>query len=334
MPAGGMENAMTLSSNPPRVTIGVVQRERFSLTRESLESLYASTSIPFELIYVEAGSPRHVRRYLEAQVSARGGQLIQRPHHVSPNHARNLVLARATTPYLVLADNDVIFAPGWLDALLDCAEATGADVVTPMICIGRPVHTRVHVAGGQTTIVEEAGRRRLKEVQHLESTPLASVRGQLVREPTELAEFHCVFARRSLFDRIGPFDEALLSTSEHLDFSLAVRKAGGSIFFEPEALVTYQAPPPLAFSDIPYFTLRWSDAWNLASEQHFHRKWDLSYDDHVVRFGAKHRRMGFRRLRRLVGLSGRRRAERFSNWLDARLISLATRGVREGAPRG
>jgi GT2 family glycosyltransferase len=334
MSAGGRAKAMSPSPGRPRVTIGVVQRERFSLTRESLESLYAATSVPFELMYVDAGSPRHVRRYLEAQASARGIQLIQRPHHVSPNCARNLVLARATTPYLVLVDNDVIFAPGWLDALLDCAEATGADVVTPLICIGRPVHTRIHVAGGQTTILEAGGARRLKEVQRFESTPLASVRGQLVREPTELAEFHCVFARRSLFDRIGPLDEALLSTSEHLDFSLTVRHAGGSIFFEPGALVTYQAPPPLAFTDLPYYTLRWSDAWNLASEQHFHRKWNLSFDDHVVRFGVTHRRLGFRRLRRVVRLGGRRLANKFSSWLDAFLISLAMRGVRDGDLRG
>jgi GT2 family glycosyltransferase len=334
MSAAGTAKAMSLSPGLPRVTIGVVQRERFSLTRESLESLYAATSVPFELIYVDAGSPRHVRRYLEAQASARGMQLIQRPHYVSPNCARNLVLVRATTPYLVLVDNDVIFAPGWLDALLDCAEATGADVVTPLICIGRPVHTRIHVAGGLTTIFEAGGGRRLKEVQRLESTPLASVRGQLVREPTELAEFHCVFARRSLFDRIGPFDEALLSTSEHLDFSLAVRHAGGSILFEPGALVTYLAPPPLALTDIPYFTLRWSDAWNLASEQRFHQKWNLSFDDHVVRFGVRHRRLAFRRLRRVVGLGGRRAADRFSSWLDAFLISLATRGVRDGDLRG
>ena len=94
MATGGTAPAMSVSPGLPRVTIGVVQRERFSLTRESLESLYASTSVPFDLIYVDAGSPRHVRRYLEAQASARGVQLIQRPHHLSPNRARNLVLAR------------------------------------------------------------------------------------------------------------------------------------------------------------------------------------------------------------------------------------------------
>jgi GT2 family glycosyltransferase len=325
---------MSRSPEGPRVTIGIVQRERFSITRESLESLYASTSVPFELIYVDAGSPRHIRRYLEEQASARGLRLIQRPRYISPNSARNLVLAGASTPYLVLADNDVIFSPGWLDALLECAEATGADVVTPLICIGRPVHTRIHVAGGLTTILETGGGRRLKEVQGLEGTPAAAVRSSLVREPTELAEFHCVFVRRSLFDRIGFLDEALLSMSEHLDFSLTVRHAGGSILFEPKALVTYQAPPPVALTDVPYYTLRWSDDWNLASEQHFHRKWNLTFDDHVVRFGVAHRRLALRRLRRVVGLGSQRLAGRFSSWLDGFLIDLAKRHSSPGGPRG
>lgn len=312
------------------MTIGIVQRERFSLTRRSLESLYASVSSPFDLIYVDAGTPRRARHFLESAAGSHGLRLIQRTHYVSPNHARNLVLATATTPYIVLADNDVLYTRGWLEALLDCAGATGADVITPLICIGMPAHERVHVAGGLTTIVDVGGERRLKEVQNWEGRLRTDVQPDLVREPTELAEFHCVLLRRDLIDRMGLLDESLLSTSEHLDFSLMVRAAGGTIMFEPAAVVTYVPPPPLALTDVPYYTLRWSDGWNLASEQHFHRKWKLRFDDHVVRFGRNHRRLAFRRIRRLMRLTGADRAERFSSRLDAVLLALAE---RRGAPR-
>ena len=44
--------------NEPQVTIVVSPRERFSATKESLESIYQHTKIPFKLIYVAGNSPR------------------------------------------------------------------------------------------------------------------------------------------------------------------------------------------------------------------------------------------------------------------------------------
>lgn len=41
----------------PEVTIVVSPRERFSYTRESLESIYEHTKAPFKLVYVDGGSP-------------------------------------------------------------------------------------------------------------------------------------------------------------------------------------------------------------------------------------------------------------------------------------
>jgi GT2 family glycosyltransferase len=301
----------------PSVTVAVVQRERFSFTRRSLSSLYASTPTPFDLIYVDANSPGRVRRYLDAQARARAFQLVRQPHYLPPNRARNIALARAQSRYVALVDNDVIFSAGWLDALVSCAEETGADVVTPLMCIGTPVHTIVHVAGGTITVSESGSERRLEEVQRFEGRPLTEVRPRLVRQETELAEFHCMLVRRALFERTGPLDERLLSTSEHLDFCLTVRQHGGKVVFEPRALITYVPPPPLALSDVPYYLLRWSDEWNMASETYFHAKWSLVFNDNVARFGAIHRRLALRRVRRLFRLAGRRKAAALSDRLDA-----------------
>jgi GT2 family glycosyltransferase len=323
MPYRSVESFMMSSADvgqSPRVTIAVVQRERFSLTRESLKSLYMNTSHTFDLVYIDAGSPRHIRRYLRKQARRERFRLIREQYYLPPNRARNIALATVRTPYVVLVDNDVIFSPGWLDALVNCAENTGADVVTPLMCIGTPVHSRVHVAGGTITISEVGSRRRLKEAQRFEGCPIAEVRSGLIREETDLAEFHCILVRSSLFDRIGALDERLLSTSEHLDFSLTVRRHGGKIVFEPRALITYVPPPPLALSDIPFYVLRWSDAWNISSETYFHSKWNLTFDDHVARFGAVHRRLALRRLRQLFRIAGRRRAEALSERLDAIII--------------
>lgn len=108
----------------PQVTIVVVPRERFSCTRESLESIYEHTKFPFKLVYVDGNSPAKVRRYLEEQAQAKGFQLIRTDYYLSPNHARNIGLSHVDTKYAVFFDNDVVVSPGWLEALVQCAQET------------------------------------------------------------------------------------------------------------------------------------------------------------------------------------------------------------------
>ena len=88
-----------------------------------------------------------------------------------------------------------------------------------------------------------------------------------------------MLVRAEAFRRLGPLDEGLKSALENPDFCMSVRQAGGDVYFEPGALVTYVPPPPLAWSDLRYFLLRWSDAWNRASLDHFREKWRLAADD-------------------------------------------------------
>jgi len=68
--------------NKPQITIIVSQRERFSYTRESLESIYQHTELPFSLIYVDGGSPQHVHRYLQQQAQEKKFQLIRIEHYL------------------------------------------------------------------------------------------------------------------------------------------------------------------------------------------------------------------------------------------------------------
>src|SRR3989442_10401531 len=111
------------------VTVIVVPRERFSFVPRSLECLYKETSVPFNLVYVDGGSPEKTKRYLEAEARARGFQLIRSPRYLTPTEARNLGLQQTRSKYVVFIDNDVLVSPGWLGALLRCAEETSAWLV-------------------------------------------------------------------------------------------------------------------------------------------------------------------------------------------------------------
>jgi GT2 family glycosyltransferase len=257
----------------PQVTIVVVPREQFSKAQTSLESVFAQTSLPFSLVYVDGNSPWPLRRYLERRAAEKNFKLIRQERYLPANVARNLALPCIDTEFVVFIDNDVVMRPGWLEPLLDCARETGAWAVGPLYCVGDAYDPVIHTLGAEHGIDERDGKRYWRERHLFCGQSLGAVRHQLQRRPIDLIEFHCVLIRTEAIKRIGIFDADLLSYFDHNDFCLQVRKAGGAIYSEPRSVISYIPPPPFALSDVPYFLLRWSDRWIGAS---------------VARFAAKH----------------------------------------------
>ncbi|MGG6240603.1 glycosyltransferase family 2 protein [Nodosilinea sp. AN01ver1] len=282
----------------PIVTIVVVPRERFSPAKASLESIYANTNFPFKLVYVDGNSPKKVSQYLQDKAQEKNFLIVRKDQYLYPNQARNVGLAHVDTPYLVFIDNDVLVTPGWLEALVNCAEKTGAAVVGPLMCQHEPLHTEIHFAGGESHVwVDKTGRRRLREKMYSQGKKVADVQSALTQSETELAEFHCVLVRRDVLEKLNGLDEKMLNTKEHLDFCMSVRALGEKVYFEPASLVTYVPGPPISWGDLHYYMLRWSDAWTLASLHHLRDKWELSEDAY---FTTKYKRLGWRRKMTIV----------------------------------
>lgn len=315
-----------------RASVVVVPRERFSAAREALESVLEETEKPYELIYVDGGSPRKLRDWLRRQAAEHGFELIRRDRFLSPNEARNVGLAAVgDTEFVAFLDNDVLVKPGWLDKLIECADETGAAVVGPLTC--EYDFDTVHFAGGEVEISEEREdeevARRVRDKMYLAQKKVETVGDELVRKEVQLCEFHCVMARTDVLRDIGGLDEGLLNTREHLDFSLAIAKNGGSVWFEPESVVAYVPPPPLEPADVPFFMLRWSDDWERRSLSHFRQKWDLVEDDF---FRRRLGRLGWRRQAMVVKHpfskmpfeKGKRRLERWAQSAEHQLNRLVT----------
>ncbi|HHP7243215.1 MAG TPA: glycosyltransferase family 2 protein, partial [Elainellaceae cyanobacterium] len=179
--------------------------------------------------------------------------------------------------------------------LVQCAEETNAAVVGPLMCQHEPIHEIVHFAGGESHIwIDKIGRRRLREKMYDQGKQVTAIRDRMQRDQTELAEFHCVLVCRSIFNQLGQLDEAMLNTKEHLDFCMSVRQIDGTIYFEPACIVTYVPGPPLKWSDLHFYMLRWSDDWTFASLNHLQKKWNLAEDSY---FQNKYKKLkkGWRR---------------------------------------
>ena len=267
-------------------TVVVVPRDHFGDTRESLECVLARTDPPYELVVVDAGSPRATSAYLREAQARAGFRLVATSQPLSPNQARNLGRAEVRTRYAVFLDNDVVVGPGWLAALVASAEETGASVVGPLVYEGRPLQTRIHFTGGDAGVETRGDSNE----RHLVDRILKDEPKE--RRRTGCAEFHAMLVRTADLERLGGFDEGLLSTRENLDFCMAVSAAGGSIWLEPRSRITYLPPDPLRLSDVRYFALRWSDAWERASFEHLRQKWGLVHDEY---FEHQDRILGWRR---------------------------------------
>jgi GT2 family glycosyltransferase len=285
-----------------QVTLVVVPRERFSFARRSLTNIFHNTKPPFDLIYVDVGGPAPLRMFLEEESQRKGFRIISLDRYLSPNRARNLGWREVKTKYTVFIDNDALVKPGWLEALVRCADETAAWIVGPLYLIGELEKEIIHLAGGALHLEERDGRRILYDEQYLFETKLDQVRDRLQRDAWDYAEFHCMLVRTDVLQRLGPLDENLLSLHEHIDFSMAVRQAGGSIYIEPRAVTSYVPSPPYEWSDLPYFMLRWSEDWNLATVRHFNEKWGVSAlrwfgekrvpegEETIIKFARGHRR--------------------------------------------
>ncbi|OGI61653.1 MAG: hypothetical protein A2W18_15190 [Candidatus Muproteobacteria bacterium RBG_16_60_9] len=320
-------------------TVVVVPRERFSETRRSLESILAHTPPDLNPVYIDGGSPRATAAYLRNRARERRFRLIRTDQFLAPNQARNIGWRHADTRYVIFVDNDVVVKPGWLDALIRCAEETGAGAVGPIVCIGDPGDDCIHIAAGWLNVNERDGRRELDEHMAHINERVRDVRHSLRRTACDYSEFHCLLARRELFDKIGELDEAIISTREHIDFCLAVRRAGGSVYFEPGVCVTH-VPPWRSFSlsDIPYYLLRWNDEWAHDTVKHFVRKWNLAddTDDRLTSWIVPHRRVIFQGIENrfrpalIRNKVGKPLVQAFAEITERILIPLARRKSRAG----
>lgn len=282
----------------PGVTIVVAPREKYSASLRTLEALYRNTRVPFELVYVDGNSPAGIAEAIRRNAQALGFKLLRVNRTLSPNEARNIGFAEVQTEFVVFIDNDSEPAPGWLEALLACARETGAWAVAPLYLEGEPADEVIHMACGSCHISEHDGVRHFESAHNHAHRHCSEVPEVLQRSETELFEFHCVLIRTRVMHALGRLDEQLLSAHEHEDLALQIHAAGGKIYMEPAARVTYLLGL-LDPHDIEYAAQRWSEDWNTRSARHFVGKWRLQQNvaDNSIAWGRQHR-LGLMRAKR------------------------------------
>ena len=241
-------DAVAMESIP--VTVVCVVRHGYATTRASLENLYATTRTPFIVFYLDINSPAIVREYLAEQAASRNNFLhIPIDEYVSRQTARLLVLDMIRTQYTVFIDNNILFAEGWLEQLIETSEKDDAAVVSPLIVMHGG---NVHFSGAKIELLENGSYKR---TQTTEKAPMGVALKDAKPEKMEIdfAESHCCLIRTDYFR--GNAAEFFLEDM-HNSFTLAVaaqrirRQSRCRMLVEPRAVVSIL---PIAFGyDIPW----------------------------------------------------------------------------------
>jgi hypothetical protein len=276
----------------PTVTIGFVPRERFSLAAESLQRIFDYTHIPFNLIVVDCNIPKVYWQQMEQVLQGRDNvKIIHRDHYLLPNQSKNLVIQEAQDEYLCLIENDNLVQDRWLSQLIAACEEYPADVAVPLLMEGPLGAGKVHFDDllGQVRTVHTTDGVKW-EIQP-RTDRKEQERGCSERRAVQFMEQHCLLFRRSVFDRIGPYDEEL-NTRDEIDLSLALYKAGVRVVFEPKCEIHYIPPYPPRPDETDYFFMKWDLERAAKSRNHIQKKWNLVHVPGDMEFVKDRNRIG------------------------------------------
>ena len=259
-----------MSQSSEAITIILSARDRFSLTEDCIAHLTTHTPQPFHLIVVLGGAPKE----LENRLRERHGNtatLVFEPRFLNCSEARNIGLKLAKTRLSVCMDNDVFPRPGWLPPLLRCQNETSAGLVVPLILED---NTHIHCAGNDMFITKRGARSFVSKVlpyHYIQVSDGTNIK----RREIDYGEMHLQLIDTQAALALGVHDERI-QEGEELDCGLIWRKAGRSIWFEPESIVVYDFPRRVEHPcDIAFFCWRWRPTNLIPGYKIMHEKWGM-----------------------------------------------------------
>lgn len=212
----------------PTVSLLIPLFARADLTHACLCSIRDSTSrVAYEVILIDDDADAQTRALLDG---VRGAKILRNDSNLGYLRSINRGGAVARGEWLVIFNNDTEVTPGWLSAMLDCAEsAPDIGVVTPKFVYP---DGRLNEAGG---IIWRDG------------TGLNFGRGDNperfqyeYRRETDYGSAAALMVSAELWRDAGGFDERFMPMFyEDADLCFEARERGLRVVYEPKALVVH-----------------------------------------------------------------------------------------------
>ncbi len=226
---------------PPVVRVVCVTYSPGPALEQFLRTLATATRAPYDVVLADNGSTDgSVERAAQGDGAGPGVRLLRTGGNLGYGRAANLGASGATTPWVVVANPDVEWAPGSLDALLEAG-----DRWPRAGCLGPAIRT----PDGQLYPSARAFPSLGRGTGHALLGPFwpgnpwtRSYRAETGRPEEGTAGWlsgSCMLLRRAAFEAVGGFDPAYFMYCEDMDLCRRLGEAGWQNVYAPDAVVTH-----------------------------------------------------------------------------------------------
>jgi len=215
-----------MKNNSKIASIVIPCSNQLKFTKICVESVYNNTKYPYELIVIDNGSTDGTREWFDDHKSII--KLISNEKNYGAPKAFNQGIDASKGKYIVFLNNDTIVTDGWLNKLVDCAEAD-----TDIGIVG-PLTNQPRNKNGIFPDIE--GYRNEKEI-HRTASIIELKNKKKYEEVPGLTSF-CMLVKRNVIEDIGKFDEEYgLGTNDDHDFCLRARMANYKIMCSMDTFI-------------------------------------------------------------------------------------------------
>jgi O-antigen biosynthesis protein len=249
----------------PRVSLIIPLYSGAGLTRRALETIRDHTGTAFEVILVDDTADADTKGLLTL---VSGARIVENEQNEGYLRSVNRGAAAARGEWLVLCNNDIEATPGWLENLLETAEAhEDIGIVAPKFI-------------APDGMLSEAGGILWRDgtgVNYGRGEDPSQPRFEYTRE-VDYGSAAALLVRASLWREIGGYDERFVPMYyEDADLCFEARRRGWRVLYEPSAVVVH-AEGSTAGTDPSAGFKRHQET----NRVEFARKWQAALEDHLA----------------------------------------------------
>ena len=244
----------------PVVSIVSLLYNKSHLTEQFLSSLCENVSIPFQLILLDNASSDDTPQLLDR---VRGAVVLRSSANLQFIKGNNLATVAATGKYLLFLNNDTEVKKGTVESMVETIESDPN-------CYG--VAAKIVFPSG---LLQEAG-----SIIWSNGSCYGYGRGKSpdlpefnYRREVDYGSAACLLVRHDKFVELGGFDNRYAPAYyEDTDLCMKLRKAGGTIIYDPRAEITHHeyssSSPEAAIAKMQEREVLFRDKWQAELSQH------------------------------------------------------------------
>lgn len=211
----------------PKVSVIILNWNKLDYLKQCIENAVKNTDyLNYEIIIFDNAS---IEKGTKEYLSSLPFTTVFGPVNLRFAKGNNEAIKYASGDYLLFLNNDTVPEYDWLSPMVQLImDAPECGIVGSKLLY--PDRTIQHIG----MYIDFKGRRKCYFKQYPEDIPEAVT----VRE-CELVSAACMLIKKSLFEKVGKFDERYIHGVEDVDLCLKVRELGYKILFCPKSVLIH-----------------------------------------------------------------------------------------------